>query len=556
MIGENILQYKILNELGRGGMATVYLAHDQGLDTNVAIKVLNKEFVHNDNIRKRFLAEARSLSMMSHPGIVRVFNSIEEHHIVAFVMEYVHGETLGYFLEQRGKLNDDEIKVVFSQMIEAVGYVHELNLVHRDIKPSNFMIDKNGMLKLMDFGIAKTLDISSSEYTQTGTGMQMGTPMYMSPEQVKSSKDVGPASDFYSLGVVLWQMVTGSKPYNTKTLSIFQLQTKIVNDPLAETHTRWDKLITHLTQKTESKRPKSVVQIMSLLNLVFKKQDSGDDLTIVDSAANPRDLFKSHQSLPAKYHEDAKSRKSLSSQNNSTLKDICVYLSLPVTGNKSELIDRITTRLQLPDESHDEIVARVYETYPTELVSSASLGMETQSWLTMICDELGIDNKGTKKQLVDRIVEALDIRIQPLNMVVDRLSKRYQTELSDMESLRRESNFFIRYICEELQIDTSGTKDEMLKKVALIFWPDEIETDAMDYYSREEVEQTLVDTPIMAKKPSEIQTIRTEVENAHVNSSSSSSKQTSAGGCFSSFMSALVWIPFLALTLQFLKRWL
>ena len=201
--------YKINSELGHGGMATVYLAHDIKFDTHVAVKVLNKEYLYNDNIRKRFLAEARNMFRMSHPNIIKVTDLIDDGDTVAFVMEYIDGETLKDYLDRKGKLGDDEIKSLYTQMLDAIGYVHEQKLVHRDIKPSNFMITPNGKVKLMDFGIAKNTDASTAEYTQTGTGMQMGTPMYMSPEQVKSAKEVLHTSDIYSLGVVLWQMAIG-----------------------------------------------------------------------------------------------------------------------------------------------------------------------------------------------------------------------------------------------------------------------------------------------------------------------------------------------------------
>jgi serine/threonine protein kinase len=242
-------QYKTTSLLGQGGMAKVYLAEHKSLGHKVAIKVLNKEYFHNDNIRKRFLAEARSLARMNHPNIVRVMDLIEENESAAFVMEHIEGRTLRDYLQEKGKLKDNEIKHLFGQMLEAVGYVHEKGLIHRDIKPSNFMLDERGNIKLLDFGIAKAQDASSAEYTQTGTGLQMGTPMYMSPEQIVSTKAVTTQSDIYSLGVVLWQMVTGLKPYDSATLSTFQIQAKIVNEPLPETHSNWDDLIRKATQK-------------------------------------------------------------------------------------------------------------------------------------------------------------------------------------------------------------------------------------------------------------------------------------------------------------------
>ena len=246
--------YLIIQELGRGGMATVYLAEDNKFDTNVAVKILNKELVNNENIRKRFLSEAKSMFRMTHPNIIKVTDLIDDGDTVAFVMEYVEGETLKEYLDRKGKLNDEEIKNLFSQMLDAVGYVHEQNLVHRDIKPSNFMLDKKGKIKLMDFGIAKNTDANSAEYTQTGTGMQMGTPMYMSPEQITETKSVTAQSDIYSLGIVLWQMVTGQKPYEMNTLSSFQLQTKIVNENLPQIQSSFSTIIEKATQKEIEKR--------------------------------------------------------------------------------------------------------------------------------------------------------------------------------------------------------------------------------------------------------------------------------------------------------------
>ena len=294
MLNHQIQNYKFISLLGEGGMATVYLAQDNKFDTNVAVKLLNKEFVNNENIRKRFLAEARSMFKMSHPNIIKVTDLIEDGDTVAFVMEYVEGETLKEYIERKGKLNDSEIKTIFSQMLDAVGYVHEQNLVHRDIKPSNFMLDKNGKIKLMDFGIAKTTDSNSAEYTQTGTGMQMGTPMYMSPEQIRSSKEVNHLTDIYSLGVVLWQMVVGQKPYDTRTLSNFDLQSKIVNEPLPKSNTVWDRIIEKATQKEVDKRFLNCInfkyEVIGGRNFASNKNEENTvDHTIIENSLNPKE---------------------------------------------------------------------------------------------------------------------------------------------------------------------------------------------------------------------------------------------------------------------------
>jgi serine/threonine protein kinase len=284
MINSKVNNYKIHSELGKGGMATVYLAYDEKFDSNVAFKLLNREYAHNENIRKRFLAEAKSMFRMSHPNIIKVTDLIDENDTVAFVMEYIEGETLKDFVDRKGKLSESDLKAVFSQMLDAVGYVHNQNLVHRDIKPSNFMIDIHGNVKLMDFGIAKNTDASSLEYTQTGTGMQMGTPLYMSPEQITETKSVTAQSDIYSLGVVLWQMIMGQKPYDNSTLSSFQLQTKIVNEPLAQTTTNYDTIIRKATEKEPNERFKDCQEFKnSFYNLEIVERDS--DQTIIEAAS-------------------------------------------------------------------------------------------------------------------------------------------------------------------------------------------------------------------------------------------------------------------------------
>jgi serine/threonine protein kinase len=194
-------------------------------------------------------------------------------------MEYVEGETLKEYIERKGKLNDEEIKNLFTQMLDAVGYVHEQNLVHRDIKPSNFMLDKKGRIKLMDFGIAKTTDSNSAEYTQTVTGMQMGTPMYMSPEQVKSTKEVTFSTDIYSLGVVLWQIAAVRKPYDTSELSVPEIQVSILREPLPSLNTVWDRIIEKATQKEISNRYNTIDSFSS----VIQDHKSGTEYLTTDN---------------------------------------------------------------------------------------------------------------------------------------------------------------------------------------------------------------------------------------------------------------------------------
>ena len=167
MLNQQIQNYKIISLLGEGGMANVYLAQHQSLGNNVAIKLLKEEYVQHPNIRKRFLAEARSLAQMSHPNIIKVTDLIDAGDIVAFVMEYIEGQTLEEFLYKKGELSRTEIVSFFNQMIFAIEYVHSQGLIHRDIKPSNFMVTKSGQIKLLDFGIAKNTNEGAVDYSKT-----------------------------------------------------------------------------------------------------------------------------------------------------------------------------------------------------------------------------------------------------------------------------------------------------------------------------------------------------------------------------------------------------
>jgi len=282
MLQQIIKDYRIISLLGEGGMANVYLAEHIALRNKVAIKILKEDYVQNANIRKRFLAEARSLAQMSHPNIIKVTDLIDAGDIVAFVMEYIEGKTLEAYLSKKGELAQAEIEGFFNQMILAVEYVHEQGLIHRDIKPSNFMVTKNGQIKLLDFGIAKNTNEGAVDYTKTGLMQQMGTPLYMSPEQIECVAPITKQTDIYSLGVTLWYMVMGQSPYNLKDISILTLQNKIHKEPLPLTHTIWDSTIQQATEKDPTKRSlkisyKKIVETKSIsdteINLVSPKQN-------------------------------------------------------------------------------------------------------------------------------------------------------------------------------------------------------------------------------------------------------------------------------------------
>jgi serine/threonine protein kinase len=254
VIGQQLNNYKILSELGEGGMATVYLAENTNLRQKVALKILKEDFVRNRNIRNRFIAEAKNMSQIKHPNIVQVYDLIDAGDVVAFVMEYVEDLSLKQYLERKNELKDLEIKNLLIQMLTALEHIHDAGFVHRDIKPSNFLMCKKGVIKLTDFGIAKNVFDTNLDYTGTGTGVQLGTPLYMSPEQIRDARSVDKRSDIYSLGVVLFEMVHGNLAQIYNTLSIPEIQVSILKDPLPKTNTKWDIFISKATEKHKELR--------------------------------------------------------------------------------------------------------------------------------------------------------------------------------------------------------------------------------------------------------------------------------------------------------------
>lgn len=253
MINETLLNYSIEKEIGEGGMANVYVATHTSLGHQVAIKLLRQEFVQHPNIRKRFLAEAKSLANMSHPNVIKVLDLLDAGDVCAIVMEYIEGITLEDYITNNKPLSGSLILEFWKQMKEVVSYIHDKGFVHRDIKPSNFMVTNSGKLTLLDFGIAKNTN-QNIDYTRTGLHQQMGTPLYMSPEQILNTAEVTKESDIYSLGVVLWQMVTGKKPFDSRNLSLPEIQVAIMKEPLPLTNTVWDNAIQNATDKDMSKR--------------------------------------------------------------------------------------------------------------------------------------------------------------------------------------------------------------------------------------------------------------------------------------------------------------
>ena len=210
IIGRRISgRYKIIEMIGGGGMANVYLAHDMILDRDVAIKILRMDFSDNENFIRRFHREAQSATSLAHPNIVNIYDVGEEDDIYYIVMEYVEGMTLKQYIQQHSPLSVHKVIEIMEQLASAIAHAHQNNIVHRDIKPQNILIDKYDVVKITDFGIAMAISATSITHTNT----VLGTVHYLSPEQARGGM-ANKKSDIYSLGIVMFELLTGRLPFS------------------------------------------------------------------------------------------------------------------------------------------------------------------------------------------------------------------------------------------------------------------------------------------------------------------------------------------------------
>ena len=206
--------YELEGEIGRGGMGIVYCAKDNRLKRNVAVKLLPPELAFRSDIRSRFLREAETAAQLSHPNIVPIYTVEERDNLVYFIMAFIAGDNLGTRIQERGAMHTEDVRRILREVADALAYAHRRNVVHRDIKPDNILLDADtGRAMVTDFGIARALT-DKNDSRLTATGMAIGTPAYMSPEQSAGEADIDGRSDLYSLGVVGYQMACGDLPFN------------------------------------------------------------------------------------------------------------------------------------------------------------------------------------------------------------------------------------------------------------------------------------------------------------------------------------------------------
>ncbi len=276
LVGQQLGPFLIEKELGAGAMGAVYRGKYIKTGQTVAIKVMAPGLgTTSDSAARRFEREATILKQLSHPNIVKYYGASKHQGTSYYAMEYVQGESLDHVMARRDRMSWEEVVELGQQLCSALQHAHEKGIVHRDLKPSNLMILPDGTLKLMDFGIAKDLDVTAL----TGANCTIGTAAYMSPEQCRGDKDISYKSDLYSLGIVFYELITGRKPFNAENAmdmfmqhvsGTFQRPSQIVHDlPI------WmDNLICQLMEKKPEHRPLDAAMVADVLGTIQEKVEA------------------------------------------------------------------------------------------------------------------------------------------------------------------------------------------------------------------------------------------------------------------------------------------
>jgi serine/threonine-protein kinase len=290
-------RYRLESKIGSGGMSTVYLARDETLERSVAVKVLHGEISDQPDQLERFRREARAVAQVSHPNVVAVIDAGEDGGHPYIVFEYVEGETLKHRIDRLGRLPVDEAVAYAIEIGRGLAAAHARRLVHRDVKPQNVLIDSDGRAKVTDFGIARSLESDGL----TKTGRVLGTTDYVSPEQAMG-QGVDARSDIYSLGVLLFEMLTGKVPFEAETL--VGVAMKHVNEPLPNVQKRRPEVSSALAaviERSTAKEPKKrypdmgamLADLESALEVEVARAGGahGEATTVIDSVPRRRRLL-------------------------------------------------------------------------------------------------------------------------------------------------------------------------------------------------------------------------------------------------------------------------
>ena len=456
MISESISHYKILSKLGAGGMGEVYLAEDTRLGRQVALKLLPSSYQYDPERRTRFQAEARAASALRSPNIAAIYDIGEHDGVMFIVMEYVEGEQLATRIG-RGPQPADEIVDIALQVADALIDAHQLGIVHRDIKSSNLMVTARGLVKMLDFGLAKIIPPPSPKHSgeltvalggQTEPGIVLGTVSYMSPEQALG-RDFDHRSDIFSLGIVLYEMMTGRLPF--EGASETEVIDKIIHaEPPAVSRFNYnipaelERIMRKCLEKDRDRRYQSARELATdLRNL---KRDSGSDAAKSTGAVRPAST-----SRPTRSRKAIDSLAILPLVNGSGNAELD-YLSDGVT---ESIINNLSQLPKLRVMARSTVFR--YRRHPSSQIGA---GVEQVDPLRA-GRELGV-----RAVLAGRITirgEALVIKIELVDTVDGALiwGEQYNRTLSDIFAVEEEIS---REISEKLRLKLSGAQKKKLTR--------------------------------------------------------------------------------------------
>ena len=449
--GSTIRQYKVIRQLGAGGMGEVWLAQDTRLDRQVALKTLNKKGATDPDFRRRFITEARAAARITHPNVCAVYAIEELDDLVFLSIEYVEGKTLKDILRDSG-LSQQKLKKIILQICEGLQAAHDQGIVHRDIKPSNIMVDTSDRVRIMDFGLAKILEAAD----HTTSGLLIGTVQYMSPEQVRSLP-VDHRTDIYSLGVVMYELVGGRVPFR-KAEQLATLYSIVNDDPEPLPTPAWWTIIAQALHKDPNQRYSDLHELAALIREIEGDVSAVGGQDITRSIAGPSRLTGGSQRSQSSHSYRRPHEKSVA---------VFPFRSIGPSGDNDYFADGIT----------EEIIVKLSKIKSLKVASRTAVFRfkGTEFDFVEVAEKLGV------RTFLEGSVRVMDKHIRVTATLCSAedgfqiWSSEYDRELWDILSLQSE---IATEIAQALNLQLTGAEEKTIARHRTH------NVEAYDYYLR------------------------------------------------------------------------